>query len=182
MKATRPPPDPGASHPSLLQGRDLLACPDRHRQDRRFALPILQRILNDRRPGALYDRALILRRRANSRRRSPTASAPMAVLRPAVGVIVGASRIARRSTCWRAASSARRDAGASARPHLLGHVKLGTTESSCWMSDHMLDLASSCRSPDRREAAQGSAEPVLLGDHAKEIAGLAGDMLKDRCI
>ena len=171
--------------PSLLQGRDLLGIAQTGTgKTAAFALPILQRILNDRRRPAPYTtRALILApTRELAAQIADSFRAYGQFFRPAVGVIVGG--VSHRPQIDMLARGL--DVLVATPGRLLdhissGHVKLATTEVIVLdEADHMLDLGFVV--PIRQIVAKLPKVRQNLFFSAtmpKEIAGLAGDMLKD---
>ena len=118
-------------------------------------------------------RAWCWRRPANSPPRSPRASATYGRLRSALPVGVdrsAASRRARRSRCWRAASKCWSPPPAACSTISAGRDAVSAT-SNAWCSTRPTTCSTSASSvpirTHRRDAAEGSPDPVLLGDHAQ---------------
>ena len=171
--------------PSLLKGRDLLGIAQTGTgKTAAFALPILQRLLDDRRrPVPNTTRALILApTRELAAQIADSFRAYGQFFRPAVGVIVGGvshgpqiEMLARGLDVLVATPGRLLD-------HLRsGRLKLATTEVIVLdEADHMLDLGFVV--PIRQIVAKLPKIRQNLFFSAtmpKEIAGLAGDMLKD---
>ncbi len=171
--------------PSLLQGRDLLGIAQTGTgKTAAFALPILQRLLNDRRrPIPHTTRALVLApTRELAAQIADSFRAYGQFFRPAVGVIVGGvshgpqlDMLARGLDVLVATPGRLLD-------HMgAGKLKLATTEVVVLdEADHMLDLGFLVpirqivsRLPKTRQNLFFSATMP------KEIAGLAADMLKN---
>ncbi len=171
--------------PYLMQGRDLLGIAQTGTgKTAAFALPILERLLADRRkPAPFTARALILApTRELAAQIADSFRAYGNLFRPSVGVIVGG--VSHRPQIDMLARGL--DILVATPGRLLDHigsgrVKLATTEVLVLdEADHMLDLGFIV--PIRQIVAKlPKARQTLLfsATMPKEISGLAQDMLKD---
>lgn len=180
-----PTPIQAQSIPALLQGRDLLGIAQTGTgKTAAFALPILQRLLNERRrPAPFTTRALVLApTRELAAQIADSFRAYGHFMRPSVGVIVGG--VSHRPQIDMLARGL--DVLVATPGRLLDHLasgklKLATTEVVVLdEADHMLDLGFIVPIRQIVSRLPKSRQTLLFSaTMPREIAGLAADMLNN---